>query len=42
VVEVIESDTGMVDDERYRRRVVPNIADDPFVNEKEEDGIRCC
>jgi hypothetical protein len=45
---VVESDNGMVVDdvvvvvENIRRRVVPNIADDPFENVKEEDGIRCC
>jgi hypothetical protein len=44
----VEVGIGIVDDDEsevvasIRRLVVPNIADDPFVNVKEDDGIRCC
>jgi len=45
----VEVGIGIVDDDdesevvaSIRRLVVPNIADDPFVNVKEDDGIRCC
>ncbi len=44
----VEVGIGIVDDDEsevvasIRRLVVPNIADDPFVNVEEDDGIRCC